>query len=407
MSRRQDYIARIRYQNDLPPPPCPPKLLNIPVSMQRLVSSSFLSGLVQKQPMNMNVDIDLAMPLDMTEIQGIFDRGDESGVYPSQVDVLSAKDKVLLRDPLGETGTSKSQPGVSFLRRTEYISSEIIKQKTSGLYKNKKRVYSLDPEARLKAVEATFDAGNSDATTLRHPKRKGVTVAETFPILPDSKMFDLMYLSVRMVGSASLNSQKRKFSDEELSTALFRRNVMGDDEWMSFYVTDAESSTKLKAKLDTPTETLMPSDVDEEEDNNVYRFSRVQDNDIDLVLHPTKLEEIAISFSKDHARYLPIIGRTNLKRRRVVKHRQEQVKEMNVSSIDLSLREITASESIVRDNERSIYDPVTYPYTELDEEEDEEEEVEEDEEDKEDKDGHEEQQHQEQEELGEERSSSD
>jgi RNA polymerase II-associated factor 1 len=370
MSRRQDYIARIRYQNDLPPPPCPPKLLNIPVSMQRLVSSSFLSGLVQKQPMNMDVDIDLGMPLDMTEIQGIFDRGDESGVYPSQVDVLSAKDRALLRDPVGEVGTSKSQPGVSFLRRTEYISSETIKQKAGGLNKTQKKVYNEDPEARLKAVEATFDAGNSEATKLKHPKKRNITVAETFPVLPDSKMFDLMYLSVRMVGSASLNSQKKKLTDDELSTALFRRNVLGDDEWMSFYVTDAESSNKLKNKLDSPADTLILSEVDDD-DNNVYRFNRVQDNDIDLVLHPTKLEEIAISFSEDHARYLPIIGRTNLKRRRVVKHRQEQVKEMNVASIDLSVREITANESVVRDNERSVYDPVTYPFTELEEEQEE------------------------------------
>lgn len=366
---RQDYIARIRYQNDLPPPPCPPKLLNIPVDMQRLVSSSFLSGLVQKQPVNMDVDIDLGMPLDMTEVQGIFERGDESGVYPSQVVTLDPKDRALLRDPLGETGMSKSQPGVSFLRRTEYISSEAIKQKAVGLNRAQKKVYNEDPEIRLKAVETTFDAGNGDPTLLKHPKKKNVTVAETFPLLPDSKMFDLMYLAVRMVGSASLNSQKRKFSEEELNTALFRRNLLGEDEWMSFYTTDAESSTKLKSKLDSPADTLIP----DEDDTNVYRFNRVQDNDIDLVLHPTKLEEIAITFSKEHARYLPIIGRTNLKRRRVVKHRQQQVEEVNVASIDLSLREITASESIVRDNERSVYDPVTYPFTEIDEENEEEE----------------------------------
>lgn len=76
---RQDYIARIRYQNELPPPPCPPKLLDIPIDLDQLTSSSFLSGMVQKTPVNVEVDMDLGMPLDMTEIPGIFEKGDESG----------------------------------------------------------------------------------------------------------------------------------------------------------------------------------------------------------------------------------------------------------------------------------------------------------------------------------------
>lgn len=75
---RQDYIARVRYQNDLPPPPCPPKLLDIPVDTAKLTSNAYLSDLARKQVPNFALDIDLGMPLDMTVLAGIFDRGDES-----------------------------------------------------------------------------------------------------------------------------------------------------------------------------------------------------------------------------------------------------------------------------------------------------------------------------------------
>lgn len=78
--RRQDYIARVRYQNDLPPPPCPPRLLNIPIDIQKLTSWVFLSDLIRKQRPNMDLDMDLGMPLDMTVVPGIFDREDESGM---------------------------------------------------------------------------------------------------------------------------------------------------------------------------------------------------------------------------------------------------------------------------------------------------------------------------------------
>lgn len=79
MSRavRQDYIARIRYQNNLPPPPCPPKLLDIPIPISSYASSAFLSTLVQEQPLNIDIDTELGMPLDLTVIPGIFDNGDE------------------------------------------------------------------------------------------------------------------------------------------------------------------------------------------------------------------------------------------------------------------------------------------------------------------------------------------
>lgn len=78
-NKRQDYIARVRYTNGLPAPPCPPKLLEIPVDRQKLISSAALSDLVHGETPNVDLDMDMGMPLDMSIVPGIFDREDESG----------------------------------------------------------------------------------------------------------------------------------------------------------------------------------------------------------------------------------------------------------------------------------------------------------------------------------------
>ena len=82
----QDYIARIRYSNALPPPPNPLKLLDIPntgLSSGQYTTPGFASRLARDQPLNIEADAELGMPLDLVGMPGIFD-GDESCklVYP-------------------------------------------------------------------------------------------------------------------------------------------------------------------------------------------------------------------------------------------------------------------------------------------------------------------------------------
>jgi hypothetical protein len=76
----QDYIARIRYSNALPPPPNPTKLLDIPntgLSSGQYTTPGFASRLARDQPLNIEADAELGMPLDLVGMPGIFD-GDES-----------------------------------------------------------------------------------------------------------------------------------------------------------------------------------------------------------------------------------------------------------------------------------------------------------------------------------------
>lgn len=76
----QEYIARIRYSNALPPPPNPPKLLDIPntgLASGQYTTPGFAARLARDQPLNIEADAELGMPLDLVGMPGIFD-GDES-----------------------------------------------------------------------------------------------------------------------------------------------------------------------------------------------------------------------------------------------------------------------------------------------------------------------------------------
>lgn len=74
----QDYIARIRYSNALPPPSMPPKLRHIPdAGLSQYLTATYASRLVREQPINIEADAELGMPLDLVGMPGVFD-GDES-----------------------------------------------------------------------------------------------------------------------------------------------------------------------------------------------------------------------------------------------------------------------------------------------------------------------------------------
>ena len=75
----QDYIARIRFSNALPPPPTPPKLLDIPntgLASGQYTTPGFASRLAREQPLNIEADAELGMPLNLVGMPGVFD-GDE------------------------------------------------------------------------------------------------------------------------------------------------------------------------------------------------------------------------------------------------------------------------------------------------------------------------------------------
>ena len=191
----QDYIARIRYENALPPPPGAPKLLNIPAEgLKYYTSAAFSSRLARQQPLNIEADAELGMPIDLVGMPGIFD-GDEScrsylrdHCLWIRIDLLDVAiqaplaiapvhpgDKSLLR-PLAELGKPAfNAAGYSFLRRTEYISSD-AKARAEANANASAAKFSGKPSAASKARKP-IDASKEDPVSILRSTVKGFDLA--------------------------------------------------------------------------------------------------------------------------------------------------------------------------------------------------------------------------------------
>lgn len=214
----QDYIAKIRYSNQLPPPPNPPKLLDIPgtgLSGTKYTNAGYASRLVREQPLNIEADAELGMPIDLIGIPGVFN-GDERAI---QMDPhprpLHPSDKLLLRPlaVLNKSGVSADQS--SYLRRTEYTASSGPQMFASGSSKDLLRIQGdsrrkqqsnldkEDPKNILQNVIKGFDIAyphyakkDSRSGTIRsedvrawsaprHPTNQALELLDSYPLLPD------------------------------------------------------------------------------------------------------------------------------------------------------------------------------------------------------------------------------
>ncbi|KAG8893761.1 hypothetical protein FRC01_013363, partial [Tulasnella sp. 417] len=68
-----DLLVRVRYVNPLPPPPYPPKLLNIPTDPKRFARAEFTQAMSNETPLPMVVDAEMGMPLDLSQFDALWD----------------------------------------------------------------------------------------------------------------------------------------------------------------------------------------------------------------------------------------------------------------------------------------------------------------------------------------------
>ena len=127
---------------------------------------------------------------------------------PAQRPAVHLHDQPLLK-PLSTLGKPKvSDTAVSFLRRTEYISSVGAKQGASlgnplrastggGALRRPEKRKSPEPDAGTPAyvrrkIERSFDVAQAalkDRSRVRHPTKSGARLAAAYPVLPDLDSF--------------------------------------------------------------------------------------------------------------------------------------------------------------------------------------------------------------------------
>jgi hypothetical protein len=415
----QDYIARIRYNNSLPAPIGPPKLLDIPnTAFAQYTDTSFASALARSEPLNIEVDSELGMPLDLVHCPRVFE-GDDSVLRPIEpTPQVDPRDRLLLRPaaslgkPIARTASGGST--VSFLRRTEYISAEqsrsSFKSTTSeqlvAIPSNKRRLQTRpednDPVRILAAVLKGFDVANPNPDDrnaaqqfaagdkaaqnaernwkeLKHPNKPGVKAVETWPLLPHlDGMSDTGGYMVFKFLSAPTDQGKEGSRDFRIDTSVFQPveypadeedEAIDRKEQFDFYIPDSTSTAKaVKRKF------AYDSDADEEEEFRYNYVRRYETKD-----HRTytsfdqQPEEVALRFHKGDenlprgAYFYPILTRSTIRPKRKNKlqfsatQRDREEEEPPAEALKLKIREMDPEEKRRREVFVARYEEVEAP----------------------------------------------
>ncbi|KAH8653426.1 RNA polymerase II-associated [Xylariales sp. PMI_506] len=413
----QDFIARIRYSNALPPPPNPPKLLDIPntgLASGQYTAPGFASRLAREQPLNIEADAELGMPLDLVGMPGIFD-GDESSIQaPAQAPPPHPHDKPLLRS-LQQLGKPKvGDAAVSFLRRTEYISSVVTKTSQAsplrGLNSNplrraqKRKSPEPDkdsPAYAKRKIDQGFTIAEQnlkDRSRVRHPTKRNVRLLDAYPLLPDLEAFpdSGAYVTIKFLtnpigqqntyDSRLLNGIFKPIERTEAEEATIRaaqeayerdpqnNPKPSDSMHYDFYLNDNESSAKKfrqRFDVDNPNrddDSLYTNKRDSTEPcfqfNRLRAYETAHESELD---HRTKYdEELILAFNEDETSihqkavyYYPVMQRSQIRPQRTkniarkigITDEDEQV----IDQLDVVVDEPT--EEVKESSDRFRHDP--------------------------------------------------
>ncbi|EEB06567.1 RNA polymerase II associated Paf1 complex [Schizosaccharomyces japonicus yFS275] len=350
--RRQDYILRVKYHNPLPPPPFPPRLVDIPNPVRQYADPSFVSNLAQEKAIDFGLEPEMGMPLDLSSVMGAFE-GDSSAMLANQsVTRLDPKDRVLLKIA---GGSGSSQIDVPFLRRTEYISSMIPRSasSSSGSLRNvaptgkalaEHRGRELrDVDRQLKAIDETFAAVQQPIESLKHPTKPNVHAVNTWNLLPNEELIEqsLQHILVRVADdlterSHSVNATQATQTSNQLSSrhevALFMPSSSNGEEYLSYFLPNDDTAERMKRKI------YHPEEAGADADEAPFTFTRSRNFDASMHVNASGFEDVCIVFNRNatDALYSPLFARSTLKRRRM----RGQEDEEAIGAIELRLANV-------------------------------------------------------------------
>ncbi|KIV84803.1 hypothetical protein PV11_00560 [Exophiala sideris] len=191
---KQDMVVSIRYRNDLPPPPMPPKLLDIDTGgLAQYLTTGYASGLAKREEPNIEVDAEGGMPIDMVGVPGYF-LGDESAIMAPEIQpVLDPADHALMLS-IDQLKSQGAKNNVSFLRKTQYMTAAQMARANDPLLRTNARVRKTseskaaaapiardDKENIKRHIQKGFDLAYPDSIAYNPPE------AQANPITPQER----------------------------------------------------------------------------------------------------------------------------------------------------------------------------------------------------------------------------
>ncbi|KAJ7379997.1 RNA polymerase-associated factor [Desmophyllum pertusum] len=173
--------------------------------------------------------------------------------------------------------TAHHNKNVSWLRRTEYISTEYNRSRTSNEMAETKVGFNVkkklqgtdiykDHESQIAAIESTFDA--AQRPILRHPTKPNVTPLEVLPVFPDFQMWAHPCAHVIFDTDPTPRGRSGPAEEEEMSQAMIRGMVdASGDQFVAYFLPTTDTIKKRKRDQETEKEYT-------EEEEYEYKMAR-------------------------------------------------------------------------------------------------------------------------------------
>jgi len=368
--RKSELVCRVKYCNTLPDIPFDPKFINYPFDANRYVRYKQTS-LEKNYKYEVLSEHDMGVLIDLINVDA----------YAPQPNVqLHPTDEKLLEDDIlaGPQDAKKSRHShvsVSWLRRTEYISTEPTRfqpqtmekiEATVGYAAKKKKkdeeTYT-DRESQLMAIEKTF--ADVKKPLENHYSKPGVTVVEEFPVFPDFDLWKYPCAQVIFDSDPAPQGKSAPAALEEMSQAMIR-GVMDEsgEQFVAYFLPTQDTLQKRKRDQDEKVEYM-------DEDEYDYLMAREYNWNVKNKASKGYEENYFLVMRDDGVYYNELETRVRLSKRRM-----KQGQQANNSRLVVRHRPLNAPEHKTQRFREKMLEPPGEEEEEEEEEEEDEEELE-------------------------------
>ncbi|XP_046813142.1 RNA polymerase II-associated factor 1 homolog [Vespa crabro] len=367
--KRSELICRVKYCNTLPDIPFDPKFITYPFESTRFIRYNPTS-LERNYKYEVLTEHDLGVEIDL------INKDTYAGDVNGQLE--PADEKLLEEDVLTPQDSKRSRHharSVSWLRRTEYISTEQTRFQPQTVDKVEAKVgYSIkknfkeetlymDRESQIKAIEKTFEDNKKSID--KHYSKPNVVPVEILPVYPDFKLWKYPCAQVIFDSDPAPTGRSVPAQIEEMSQAMIR-GVMDEsgEQFVAYFLPLEETLEKRRRDF-----TAGIDYADEEEYE--YKMAREYNWNVKSKASKGYEENYFLVIRQDGVYYNELETRVRLSKRR-----QKAGQQPNNTRLIVRHRPLNANEfKMQRYREKQLEPPGEEDEDEEEEEEEEEEEM--------------------------------
>jgi RNA polymerase II-associated factor 1 len=244
-------IVRVKYSNNLPDIPFDLKFLTYPFESERFINY-MPTSLERNYKFEVLTEHDLGVNIDLIN-RDLYQCDRTSTLDP-------ADEKLLEEDTHVQQDTTRSKQhakSVSWLRRSEYISTEQTRFQPQNMEKAEAKVgYNvknslkeetlyMDREQQIKAIEKTF--ADSNTPIKNHYCKPNVVPVDVYPVYPDFKNWKFPCAQVMFDADPSVGTKSLPNQMEEMSQAMIR-GVMDEsgEQFVAYFLPTDETMEKRR-----------------------------------------------------------------------------------------------------------------------------------------------------------------